>query len=412
MAEPKRVVIVGAGGGGDAAAIGLRKEGFEGKIVLIGADSRRPYERPYLSKQLLRGELPVERTFLRAEGEYEKSKVEMLLGQPVISASMGDREVVLENGRRIGFDLLVLATGSTPRWPPDVPRAANVMALRTLDDALHLKEAIEQADRILLIGAGFIGAEVAASARMVGKNVLMVEMAATPLERALGREVGEIYADLHRQRGVDLRTGTSVVKWSVTDDRVHSVELSDGTTQSVDLAVVGVGVAPNLDLAEDLGLETGSGGILVDEKLEAAPGVYAVGDIAAHLHPVYGRPLRVEHWQVAQRQGSAVAASIAGGPSPYRELPWFWSDQYDVNLQYVGNAIGFDEIVWHGDRQSEKFSVFYLKDGVIDAVLSVNDGRTGRFSRPLIRERIAVEPGILSDMDSDLREYARTKVPG
>jgi 3-phenylpropionate/trans-cinnamate dioxygenase ferredoxin reductase subunit len=399
-----QVVIVGAGAAGDSAAIGLRKNGFEGTVVLLGADPHRPYERPLLSKQYLRDEVTLERAFLRSPEVYEQQGIELLTGHAVMEARAGEKLVRLDDGRDIHFDSLILATGSKPRRPPGLPDASNVFTLRTLDDATALAEAMREARRVLLIGAGFIGAEVAASARLLGKDVLMVEMAPVPLARALGEEMGAIYANIHRSRGVDLRTSTSVSRWIVEDGRVVGVELSDGSRQETDLVLVAIGVEAEAGLAQDLGLELGFGGVLTDEALRAAPDIYCAGDIAAHFHPVFGRHMRVEHWQVAQKQGAACGAAIAGEPKPYEELPWFWSDQYDFNLQYVGNAAAFDQVVWRGDPQSDRFSAFYLKDGVIEAVLSVNDGRTGRQSRDLIRRRLHVDPRTLSNVDADLRE--------
>lgn len=404
-----KVVIAGSGPAGEAAAVALRKHGFEGDVTLLGSDRRRPYERPYLSKQFLRGEVGEEKVYLRTEDEYERQGIDLRLGVKVVGGDRERRKVVLDTGEVLGWDTLVLATGSTPRWLPDAPNVSNTFALRTLDDAESLRPAVENAGRILLVGAGFIGAEIAASARLMGKDVLMVEVAEVPLERAIGHDMGRWYANLHSSRGVDLRLTTSVERWVTDDDRVVAVELSDRKREEVDAVVVAVGVSPNLDLAKALGLDVGPNGVAVGEDLRAAPGIFAVGDIAAHHHPVYQRGIRVEHWQVAQRQGTAAGRAIAGEPEPYNELPWFWSDQYDVNLQYVGNAKDVDQTIVRGDTDGEKFSTFYLRDGSIDAVLSVNDGRTGRFSRELISARTVVPEAVLADPDSDLRELAKPK---
>jgi len=397
---------VGAGAAGDAAAMALRKHGYDGSIVLIGADRHRPYERPFLSKQYLRGEVPIERVFLHPPQEYESQRIELLSGRTVVKAGRADQSVVLDDGRSIRFDTLILATGGTPRRLSGVPNLSNVFTLRSLDDSTAIKAALAESSRLLLLGAGFIGAEVAASARMQGKEVLLVEVAPVPLGRALGQQMGEIYARIHRSRGVDLRTNTSVTRWLTAADRVVGVELSDGSREQIDSVLVAIGIEPRLELARDLGLELGAGGVLVDEALRAAPKILCAGDIASHLHPLYGRRLRVEHWQVAQKQGAACGAALAAESKPFEELPWFWSDQYDVNLQYLGNAQDFDQTVWRGEPESEQFSVFYLKDGVIDAVLSVNDGRTGRRSRELIRRRLPVDPRALADVETDLRELA------
>jgi 3-phenylpropionate/trans-cinnamate dioxygenase ferredoxin reductase component len=404
---PPRVVIVGAGAAGDAAAEALRKAGFDGPVVLVGRDPHPAYHRPYLSKQFLRDELPVERVQLRRPEDYEKLGIEWLGGRSAVSASRSESTLTLDDGRSVRFDQLVLATGGSPRWLQGVPRLANVYALRTLDDGVVLKQALAAAHRPLVIGAGFIGAEVAASARAMGKDVLVVEVAPVPLARALGEEMGEVYARIHRERGVDLRLSTSVREWITGGERVQAVELSDGAREEVDLVLVAVGIEPELALARELGLPLGGGGVLVDGTLRAEPEITCAGDIAAHLHPVYGRHLRVEHWQVARKQGQAAGEAIASGARPYEELPWFWSDQYDVNLQYLGHAATFDQTVWRGDRGGGRFSVFYLKDGRIEAVLAVNDGRTIRYSRELISRRLRVPAEALADETSDLRQLAR-----
>jgi 3-phenylpropionate/trans-cinnamate dioxygenase ferredoxin reductase component len=404
VTDRRQVVIVGAGAAGDAAAEALRKSGFDGGVVLVGSDRHRAYHRPYLSKQFLRDELPFERVFLRRPDAYQGLGVEWLAERRVVEASRRDSSVVLDDGRSIRFDVLVLATGGSPRWLEGVPRLANVLTLRSLDDGLALKQALAASRRLLVIGAGFIGAEVAASARALGRDVLVVEVAPVPLGRALGEEMGRVYARIHRERGVDLRTATSVTRWIAHEDRVQAVELSDGSREEVDLVLVAVGIAPELTLARQLDLPLGAGGVMVDEALRAEANVYCAGDIAAHLHPVFHRHLRVEHWQVARKQGQAIGEAIAGQPRPYEELPWFWSDQYDLNLQYVGHAAAFDQVVWRGDPAGRTFSIFFLQQGLVEAVLAVNDARTIRFSRELIRRRAPVAPDALAAESTDLKE--------
>src|SRR5437016_2443088 len=266
MSESKRrVVVVGGGGAGDAAVEAMRKTGFDGEVVLVGADHNRAYHRPYLSKEFLRDEMPMDRVFLRPASAYEDLGIEWLGGRRAVGASRHDRSVTLDDGRTIQFDSLVLATGGTPRWLRGVPRSVNVFTLRSLDDSVALKQALAASKRLLVIGAGFIGAEVAASARTRGKEVLVVELAPTPLARALGEEMGRVYARIHRQRGVDLRTGASVAKWVTRGDRVVAVEMDDGRREEVDLVLVAVGIEPQLALAQVLELSVESGGVLVDE---------------------------------------------------------------------------------------------------------------------------------------------------
>lgn len=394
-----RVVIVGGGGAGDACAFALRKRGFDGEIVIVSADHDRPYDRPYLSKEFLRGEVDVPKVFLHEEGAYEKERIELRLDERVSGGSLEERRLTLASGGDVRYDTLVLGLGGTPRRLPDLPQAQNVRTLRSLRDSSQLREALNVANRVLLVGAGFIGAEVAASARQLGKDVLLLEAAPVPLQRALGPEVGRIYADIHRDHGVDVRTGTTVTQWHAGGHGVTAVTLSDGKREEVDLVLAAVGIDPNLELPKALGLPLGGGGVRVDEALRAAPGVYAGGDIAFHHHPVLDRPIRVEHWEVAKGHGRGIAMSIAEGPKPYARIPYFWSDQYDVNLEYRGNAGGDDKAVWRGDRDGLKFTVFYLRNGLVEGVLSMNDSKTNDAGGKLIESRRRVAESELANAD-------------
>jgi 3-phenylpropionate/trans-cinnamate dioxygenase ferredoxin reductase subunit len=404
----RRVVIVGGGGTGDAAAFALRKRGFDGEVTIVSADQDRPYDRPYLSKEFLRGEVELPKVFLHDEDEYKKQGIDLRLGMRVTDGSLSERTLVLDGGGVVAFDALVLGLGGTPRRLPGVPHADNVLTLRSLRDSRAIRQALERTSRLLLIGAGFIGAEVGASARQLGKEVLIIEAAPVPLSRALGHEVGEIYAAIHRSKGVDVRTGTKVEKWHTDASRVVGVTLSDGRREDVDLVLEAVGIEPNLDLPKALGLTIEGGGVRVDEALRAADGVYCGGDVALHPHPVLGRAIRVEHWEVAKNHGRGIAANIAGGDAPYTKLPYFWSDQYDVNLEYRGHASGEDRAVWRGDRDGLSFSVFYLRDGLIDAVLSMNDSKTNELGGKLIESRRPVSESALGNQAVDLTELVPT----
>jgi 3-phenylpropionate/trans-cinnamate dioxygenase ferredoxin reductase subunit len=318
---------------------------------------------------------------------------------------MSSRTLALERGGEVAFDILVLGLGGTPRWLPGVPHSDNVHTLRSLRDSQALRTAINESSRLLLIGAGFIGAEVGASARQLGKEVLMVEAAPVPLSRALGQEVGKIYASIHSDRGVDVRCGTTVDKWHETGGRVAGVTLSDGRREDVDLVLLAVGIEPNLEIPKALRLPIAGGGVSVDEGLKAADGVYCGGDVAYHPHPVLGRAIRVEHWEVAKNHGRAVGAAIVSGDTPYTRLPYFWSDQYDVSLEYRGHASGDSEAVWRGDRKGLAFSVFYLTDGgLIDAVLSMNDKKTNELGGQLIESRKPIDKAALADTGVDLAD--------
>ncbi|HEV2413395.1 MAG TPA: FAD-dependent oxidoreductase [Candidatus Dormibacteraeota bacterium] len=394
-----RVVIVGGGGTGDACAVALRKRGFDGEIVIVSADRDRPYDRPYLSKEFLRGEIDEPKVFLHDDDTYAKERIDLRLEERVSGGSLAEHRLTLQGGGDQEFDTLVLGLGGTPRRLPNVPDAKNVRTLRSLRDSERLREAIKKSNRLLLVGAGFIGAEVAASSRTLGKDVLLLEAAPVPLGRALGQDVGRIYADIHRSHGVDIRTGTTVSEWHTNNDEVAAVTLSDGKREEVDLVLIAVGIEPNLELPKALGLKLDGGGVAVDEALRAAPGVYVGGDIAFHHHPVLERSIRVEHWEVAKGHGRGIAVSIAEGPKPYTKIPYFWSDQYDVNLEYRGNASGEDTAVWRGDREGLKFTVFYLRDGLVEGVLSMNDTKTNDAGGKLIESRRQVDQAELASGD-------------
>ncbi len=401
MAKGK-VVIIGGGSGGDAAAFALRKKGYDGPITILSADQDRPYDRPYLSKEFLRGEVERPKVYLHEEADYGRQGIDLRLQTRVRSGSLSERTVTTEDGHTEKFDVLVLSPGGTPRRLPGVPDAENLFTLRTLRDSSAIKEALGASSRVLLVGAGFIGAEVAASAKTLGKDVLIVEAAPVPLERALGTEVGKVYAAIHRDHGADLRTGTTIKEWHVDRGRVTGVTLSDGRREDVGAVVLAVGIEANLELAKSMNLPIEGGGVKVDEALRAGEGVYVAGDIALHPHPVLGRTIRVEHWEVAKGHGRGIAASIAEGDQPYRKIPYFWSDQYDVSLEYRGHASGDDRAVWRGDVEGRRFSVFYLRDERVDAVLSMNDKEGGEAGAKLIESRAQVDERKLKDESSDL----------
>ena len=402
----RRVVIVGGGGTGDYAAFTLRKKGFDGDVTILSLDSDRPYDRPYMSKEFLRGEVEPAKVFLHDAADYSRERIELRTDVRVTGGSLAERRLTTAGGDDVAFDVLVLGLGGTPRMLPGVPAADNVFLLRTYRDSQALRQALQAASRVLIIGAGFIGAEVAASARQMGKDVLLLEALAVPLERALGRDVGEVYAGVHRGKGVDLRTGTTVREWHTSGGRVTGASLSDGSREEADVVLVAAGITPNVELPTTLGLKVDGGGVHVDESLRAAEGVYVGGDVALHPHPVLGRPIRVEHWEVAKGHGRGIAAAIAGGDVPYTKLPYFWSDQYDVSLEYRGNASGDDRAVWRGERDARSFSVFYLRGGVVQAVLSMNDGKTNEHGGRLIETRQRVAEAELANVDRDLAEVA------
>jgi 3-phenylpropionate/trans-cinnamate dioxygenase ferredoxin reductase subunit len=404
----KPVVIVGGGGGGDAAAFALRKKGYDGEVTILSADRDRPYDRPYLSKEFLRGEVELQKVFLHEEAEYSKEKIELRLEERVVGGSLRDRRLSLQGGVEVSFDTLVLSTGGTPRRLPDAPDSYNVFTLRSLRDSQALRDAFKRAKRLLLVGAGFIGAEVGASARQLGKDVLMVESAPVPLARALGAEVGQLYASIHRDHGVDVRTATTVKEWHSYGGRVTGVTLSDGRREEADVVLIAIGIDPNVEVPRALGLPIHDGGVRVDEGLRAADGVYCAGDIALHPHPLLGEAIRVEHWEVAKHHGRGIAASIASSHGAVTRLPYFWSDQYDVGLEYRGHASGSDRAIWRGDREALNFSVFYIRDRRIHAVLSINDKKVNEIGGKLIESRANVDEKTLADVSVGLAELLPT----
>jgi 3-phenylpropionate/trans-cinnamate dioxygenase ferredoxin reductase component len=365
-------VIVGGGLAGAKAAETLRDEGFEGRVVLIGEEAVRPYERPPLSKDHLRGEGEDDAIFVHGEDFYETKSIELRTGTRAARLDVDASEVELEDGERIGFDKLLLATGSTPRRLP-VPGAdlPGVHLLRTVGDADRLRGSLSPGARLVVIGAGWIGCEVAASARQIGAEVAMLAPEAVPLERVLGPEVGALYRDLHAGHGVNLALGTGVEAIEGSD-RVTGVRTSDARVLGADVVVIGVGVAPRTELAEAAGLDVDNG-VLVDDRLRtSAPNVFAAGDIANAEHPILGGRVRVEHWGTALEQGPAAARNMLGQDLPYERIPYFFSDQYDVGMEYAGHALTWDRVLFRGDPATMEFMAFWMRGDRVAAGMNVN----------------------------------------
>lgn len=394
-------VVVGANLTGGAAVQTLREEGFDGRVVLVGEEPHLPYERPPLSKEYLRGEQELEKGFLRPASWYGENEVEARLGVRVVTLEAAERAVELSDGDRIEADAILLATGGRPRTLAGEP-SDRVLYLRTIEDADRIKPYLAPGKRLVIVGAGFIGAEVAASARTLGADVTVLEYLDVPLMRALGAEMGAVYGEIHREHGVDLRTGEGVESVEETADGVV-VRTSAGAAIEGDAVVVGVGIQPNAELAEAAGLEV-ENGVVVDEFCRTgAAGIFAAGDVANHHHPVFGRRIRVEHWDNALKQGAAAARNMVGKEEAFDDPHWFWSDQYEHNLQYGGFAAEWDEIAVRGSIQARNFAAFYLRDGVLLAALGLNRGKDVRRAMKLIRARARPDPGALRDEDVDLR---------
>jgi 3-phenylpropionate/trans-cinnamate dioxygenase ferredoxin reductase subunit len=368
----RTLVIVGASLAGAKAAEAARATGFDGRVVLVGDEHEPPYERPPLSKTVLRGEAAPETTRVHDDGFYATNDIELLTGRTVEALDVDTGRVRLDGNDHVAFSAAVLATGAAPRRL-DIPGVdlAGVHYLRQVGDALRLGEAMHGAGRVAVIGAGWIGSEVAASARQMGAEVVLIDRAAVPLRRVLGDEIGQVFRSLHGDNGVQLRMGTGVVELRGTS-RVEQVVLSGGEIEAADLVVIGVGVTPRVGLAEAAGLKIDNG-IVVDEHLQSsAPGVYAAGDVASAWHPHYRQHLRVEHWSNALNQGATAGANAAGGTEAYARLPYFFSDQYDLGMEYVGYSQPNDRVVIRGNRDKREFIAFWLRDGVVTAAMNVN----------------------------------------
>jgi 3-phenylpropionate/trans-cinnamate dioxygenase ferredoxin reductase subunit len=412
MATRKRTfVIVGASLAGAKAAQTLRENGFDGRVVLLGAERDRPYERPPLSKEFLRGEAPREKVYVHPAGFYGAHEIELRLGATATVLDLHRNETALDTGERLAFDRLLLTTGVEPRRL-SVPGSAllGVHYLRTLADSEALRERLHAGGKLVVIGAGWIGSEVAASARQRGMAVTMIAPDAVPLQRALGMEVGAMYRDLHADHGVELLLGSRVASFDGARS-VAGVSLHDGRRIACDTVVVGIGAEPRTELAAAAGLAIDDG-ILVDAHLQtSAPHVFAAGDVANHLHPRAGR-LRVEHWANAVHQGAAAARGMLGSTGGYERLPYFFSDQYDVAMEYVGHAKSWDRVVFRGDVANHAFIAFWLADGRVQAGMSVNVPNVTDAIEALIRSGQPIDVRRLSDPDVAFTELLSARDPG
>jgi 3-phenylpropionate/trans-cinnamate dioxygenase ferredoxin reductase component len=404
MPDSQTHVIVGAALAGAKAAEALREEGFEGRIVLIGQEPELPYERPPLSKDYLRGESPREKARVLPDDYYATHDVELRTATTVERIDTGASEAVLSTGERVPYDRLLLATGAEPRRL-SLPGSEldGIHYLRDLADADRVAARLNEGGRVVVLGGGWIGAEVAASARQKGLEVTIVERSHVPLERVLGREVGEVYALIHRNHGVELVTGAALESFEGSG-RVERVTLVGGTMLEADFIVVGIGVSPRTELAEQAGIAIDNG-VVTDERLESsAPGVFAAGDVVNAFHPFYDRHLRVEHWANALNQPAVAARAMLGKPASYDRLPYFFSDQYEVGMEYNGYATVWDEVVFRGDPAGGEFIAFWLERGRVVAGMNVNVWDVGDPIKALIRSRGPVDAARLRDPDVPLEE--------
>jgi 3-phenylpropionate/trans-cinnamate dioxygenase ferredoxin reductase subunit len=412
MSSSDTFVIVGAGMAGGKAAETLREEGFDGRVVLLGAEPHRPYERPPLSKDYLRGESEQPAWLQEDDGWYAANNVELRTSSVVQSIDAGDKAVVLGGGERIGYDRLLLATGGEPRRLP-VPGGdlGGVHVLRTIEDSKSIQGQFDSGGRLVVIGGGWIGCEVAASARQKGMDVTLIETLELPLLRILGPELGAFYRDVHKDQGVDLRLGAGVEAIEGSG-RAERVRLAGGETIDCAAVVVGIGVSPRTELVE--GIARVDNGVITDERLQTSvEGIYACGDIANAAHPVFTQHVRVEHWANALEQGPAAARSMLGRDVSYDKVPYFFSDQYDVGMEYAGlHDPNTDELVVRGDMGSREFIAFWVRGDRLMAGMNVNVWDVSDPIQELVRSGASVDRARLADTDVPVAEVSSSRAAG
>lgn len=403
----RHIVIVGAGHAGGVAAATFRQAGFAGAITLIGAEPHPPHERPPLSKELLAGTVAVEKTFLRPLAFYAENGIAFRPGETAVAIDRRAQRVELASGETVPYDALLLTVGARARRL-SLPGADNprVLYLRDIADSLALREHLNTPTRIAVIGAGFIGLEAAAAARKRGAAVTVLEVQREPLQRVCPPDIGRFMAELHRRNGVELRTGIAVTEIVETGGALE-IRTADNDRLAVDLVLAGIGAQPNVELARAAGLAVDNG-ILTDQFGRTSdPQVFAAGDVTNHFNPLLGRRLRLEAWQNAQNQAMAVAKVMAGGVEPYAEVPWFWTDQYDVNLQLAGAPERWGDLIWRGSTNDKAFTVFGVTGGKPIAAITVNNGREMRPARELIARQRAVDAARLGDAKVKLQDLAK-----
>jgi 3-phenylpropionate/trans-cinnamate dioxygenase ferredoxin reductase component len=407
MGNSTTFVIIGGGLGGAKAAQALREKGFDGRIVLCAAAERLPYERPPLSKEFLAGKKSLMEFTVHDSAWYGEHEIDLRTGTRALSVDAAAHVVELPDDATVKYTKLLLATGSRSRRLPIAGSdAAGVHYLRTYDDASALNSALVEGSSLAVIGAGWIGLEVAASARQRDVDVTVVESAKLPLLGALGPEAGEVFAKLHRDHGVDLRLQSQVEEITVADGRATGLRLADGSTVNADAVLVAVGAQPNIELADQAGLSTADGGVLVDSSLRTSdPAIYAIGDIAAAKHPLFGGRIRTEHWANALKQPAIAAAAMLGEQAEYTELPYFFTDQYDLGMEYAGHAPKYERVVFRGDVDAREFIAFWLDaDNRVLAGMNVNVWDVLDDVKSVIRSKSAVDPDTLADPKAPLGE--------
>ncbi|MDA5194500.1 NAD(P)/FAD-dependent oxidoreductase [Govanella unica] len=404
----KTIIIIGAGQAAAQAIQTLRAKGSDERIILIGDEPYLPYDRPPLSKGLLAGDIELERLYFKKPAFYEDKAVDLHLRTRVEAIDRAAKTVTLSDGAPLAYDDLIIATGARVR-KLSLPGSdlKGIHYLRSIDDVLGIRDEMTPGSRLAIVGAGYIGLEVAAVARKLGVEVTVLEALDRVMTRVVAAPVSHFYEGVHREAGVDLRLGIGISGFeggAGDGGRVTSVRLADGSHLPCDLAIVGIGVVPNVELAEDAGLEVGNGIVVDDCARTSDPHIYAAGDCTNHPNALLGARIRLESVQNAVSQGKAAALAILGMAESYAEVPWFWSDQYDLKLQIAGLWEPTDELVLRGDPQSRKFSAVYVRDGAIAAINVVNNLKDFLPAKKLIGERRVVDRAKLSDPEISLKD--------
>ncbi len=405
MSNP--IIIVGAGQAGGQAAVSLRLMGHEGPILLIGDETHVPYERPPLSKAFLAGAHGHERLYLKRPDYYEQHGIELRLGTRVAAIDRAAKTVRLDSQETLAYDKLLLATGSKVRTLP-VPGAdlPGVHYLRTITDVEAIKDSLKPGSKAAIVGGGYIGLEVAAVLTKLGAKVTVIEVLDQLMARAMAPEVAAFFERVHREHGVDIRLKTAVTGFEAgSDGRVATVATDTDKTIPADLAIIGIGILPETGLAEAAGLTIDNGIVVDDCGRTSDPDIFAAGDCTNHPNALLDRRLRLESVQNAVSQGKAAAAAMIGKPAPYAEIPWFWSDQYDLKLQIVGLSEPGDRVVIRGSMDEAKFSACYLRDGVFVAINCINALRDFTAAKKLVAARARPDPAMLADAATPLKEF-------
>lgn len=399
----ERVVIVGAGHGAGQVAASLIQKKFDGSITMIGEEPWYPYQRPPLSKKYLAGEMPAERLYFKPVSFYEDA-VDVVLGSRVTAIDRQERRVSTAAGIQYPYDALVLAVGSRPRtMAVDGAGLAGIHYLRGIDDVDGIRAEMAPGKRLVIVGAGYIGLEVAAVAATLGLEVTVVEMEARVMSRVVSAELSAYYQDVHVAHGVNLMLSTGVTGFT-GQERVDGVHLGNGETVAADLVIIGIGIVPNIELAESCDIDVGNGIVVDDHCRTSDPNVYAIGDCTWHPNSILGHELRLESVHNALEQAKTAAGNICGEDLAYSQVPWFWSDQYDLKLQIAGLSQGFDQTVTRGEPSSHAFSVLYLRDGQVIAIDAVNSPKDFIQAKPLIASRAQIDPDRLADSDIALKD--------